>query len=159
MISLIRRLFGSPRPQSKRMVDPDFGAIEYVEPSSTSPCGYWRMEGTWAIRDQKQGVRCAEVPGNELGPSDLARTFLLALRREPERAWAVANDQLLKLVDGWPNLQDQPLRDVFFISSLSMDSDNPNGWEVCFETHNQLKWLNFCVQVEGDEVVSNTIYT
>jgi hypothetical protein len=155
MLSLLKRLLGRPKPPMRRH-DPDFGPIRFLgDPSH----GFWSMDGKWAVPFQQQGIACAEIPGDASGPTASARSFLLLKREQPEQIWQLAEPHIRELMSGWPEFQGIEPQEAFHISCLAKDSYLPAGWEVCFETHVGLKWVNFCLQLEGDSVVSNTIYT
>jgi len=139
------------------MQDPDLGAIRFLRISGTN--GYWSMDGKWTVPYQEQGIACAEIPGDRSGPTMDAKSFLLSKRSQPDQIWELAEPHLRELMTIWSHLQHLEPRDAFFISCLSKDSNHQDGWEVCFETRDGLKWVNFCLQIEGADVVSNTIYT
>jgi hypothetical protein len=51
MLSFLKKLFG-PRPAEPvlRIIDADFGPIQYCEPSEKyAHGGYWQMEGGWSV--------------------------------------------------------------------------------------------------------------
>ena len=156
MLPLLKRLIWRST-QPLQLQDPDFGSIRYVEPASGS--GYWSMKDKWVVPYQSQGISCAEIPGSTSGPEDSARSFLLSKKSQPDQIWVLATPHIRELMSGWPEFQELEPRDTFYISCLAKDSDLASGWEVCFETRPGLKWVNFCLQLEGDSVVSNTIYT
>lgn len=156
MLSLLKRLFHG-RGLVLRVQDPDFGAIRFLEISGSD--GYWSMDGKWTVSYQEQGIACVEIPGDRSGPAMDAKTFLLSREAQPEQIWELAEPHLRELMTGWSHLQGLEPRDAFFISCFAKDSDLQDGWEVCFETREGLRWVNFCLQIEGASVVSNTIYT
>ena len=141
--------------------DPDFGLIQYVEPTDVCLHGYWQKEEGWTVAYQKEPVSSAEIPGTEVGPSDEARRFILSKRDEPENLWRIAEPSILALMSDWSGFEGKSPRDTFFISNIAMDSEktNPQGWEVCFQTKEDLKWIYFCLQIKGDKVITNTIDT
>ena len=156
MLSLLRKLSLGPEAPL-RMEDPDFGAIRFLESSGKD--GYWAMDGKWTVPYQAQGITCAEIPGDRSGPATGARSFLLSKRSQADDIWDLAAPHLRELMAAWSHLEALEPKKAFFISCLAKDSDLQDGWEVCFETHEGLEWVNFCLQMEGDDVVSNTIYT
>jgi hypothetical protein len=158
MLSTFKKLFSSNRA-SRRLDDVDFGAIRYVQPLKKYPHGYWRMDGDWKVPFQPQPISCSEIPGDERGPSSEARAFLLEKRDAHEFMWRIAESQLHELMSGWSSFDNLKPREAFFIASVAMDSDKPDGWEVCFQTKDTLKWFYFCLQVRGEQVVSNSVDT
>lgn len=156
MLGFLLRLFAKPAPALSR-VDPDLGAIYFQR--SADGTGSWWMDGPWSVDWQAEPLKCLDIPGDESGPAPEARAFLLAKRRQHEAIWAMAEPAVRDLMQGWPDFDGHDPRQAFFISTLAKDDAGGNGWEVCFDSRPPLKWVNFCLQVEGDECVTNTIST
>ena len=163
MLSFLKKLLGRrPAKPILTITDADFGSIQYCEPSEKyAHGGYWQMNDGWTVSYQRQEVSSASVPGDESGPSDLARTFILAKRADPESLWRIAEPEIRKLMEDWPLFAGLSPREAFHIRNIAMDTHatSPQGWEVCFQTNDSLKWVFFCLQLKGDEVLSNTIDT
>ena len=98
-------------------------------------------------------------PARRFPAMHLAQQRRLALSCCSREIWQLAEPHIRELMSGWPEFQGIEPQEAFYISCLAKDSDQPAGWEVCFETRIGLKWVNFCLQLEGDSVVSNTVYT
>ena len=163
MLSFWKKLFGPRRAQPiLRITDADFGLIQYCEPSEKSAHGgYWQMESGWPVSYQREQISSTSVPGDESGPTEFARTFLLARRADPESVWRIAEPEIRKLMESWPQFAGLSPREAFHIKNIAMETDTtqPQGWEVCFQTNDNLKWVFFCLQLKGKDVVSNTIDT
>jgi hypothetical protein len=155
MFGLLRRLFARPAPPPTRD-DPDFGRITYWRGGDGH--GYWSMQEEWVVDWQPETLACPGIPGDENGPTPAARAFLLAKRAQHEAIWKMAEPAVRRLIEDWPGFEGCEPRQAFFISSLSLDADGA-GWEACFDSRPPLKWINFCLQAEGDEWVTNTIAT
>lgn len=152
MFALLKKIFPFSTPL--RLQDPDFGQIRFFPDA-----GNWIMENDWLVSFQPQGISCVAIPGDRSGPTPDARAFLLSKRSEHEQIWSLCEPFVRECMSGWDAFNGIPPRDAFFLSCINKDGDSPNGWEVCFETREGLKWVYFCLQIEGDEVVSNTVTT
>jgi hypothetical protein len=158
MLTFLKSFFRKPAP-IVRIEDCDFGWIQFVPGATPNSRGHWQSEGEWTVPGQEQGIGCPDIPGDATGPSDESRAFLLGKRADLETIWRLSEPHIRELLSGWPSLSDLDPRRDFHISSLAKDGDGASGWEVCFETNKGRKWIYFCLQIEGDEVVSNTIDT
>jgi hypothetical protein len=155
MIRFLRRLF-SRRPPLQ-MHDPDFGTIRFWPEENCE--GWWSRDDRWSVPFQAETLCCPGIPGDTSGPSPEARAFLLARREQHEAIWAMAEPAVRELMEGWHSFDGVAPRDAFFISALSKDDSTGDGWEVCFESRPPMKWVNFCLQAQGDAWVTNTIFT
>lgn len=152
MLSFLKRILSSFGPPTRQQ-DADFGQITYDSD------GYWCMDGDWQVPFQNEGISCAAIPGDKSGPRPEARAFLLSKKSKHEDIWALCEPFVLECMSGWDAFQGLEPRDVFFISSINMDGELDGGWEICFETRKGMKWVYFCLQIEADDVVSNTVTT
>ncbi|BBO93171.1 hypothetical protein [Desulfosarcina ovata] len=161
MLSIFKKFFGKI-PQSLTIEDSDFGIIQYVEPVKEYPYGYWQMDDKWKVDFQKEPLCSAGIPGDESGPFESARKFILEKKNSPSLIWGICDSALREFIDEFiKDVKYSEPKDIFYISCISMDSDknDPQGWEVCFDTKDEYRWINFCLQIEGNNIVSNTIST
>lgn len=157
MLSFFKNLFTKPAPVLQ-MNDPDFGLIRFFPDHGDGRGGSWSMDNEWPVPFQEQEVGCVGIPGDSSGPAADARAFLLSKKAHLNDIWPLAEPHIRELLEDWPGFEGVEPRDAFYISCIAKERA-PNGWEVCFETRPGLKWINFCLQIEDDDVVSNTIYT
>jgi hypothetical protein len=153
MFSLLRKLFSREPPL--RIHDPDFGQIRFHNDFG----GYWTMENDWTVPFQAEGVSCVDIPGGREGPAQDAREFLLAKKSQPDQLWDLCEPFVRECMSGWDAFDGMEPRETFFITCINKDSDVLDGWEVCFESRAPAKWLYFCLQIKGEEVVTNTVST
>lgn len=157
MLSLIKTLFAkSPAPL--KLEDRDFGNIQYSAPTDSAPYGTWQMEGNW----KDSSLSSASIPGDESGPLDRERRFILGKFAAPEELWAICTDDLFEVAKIFmPDLSPENLSKIFSIVCINTDLMETDDfeWEVCFESPEINKWLYVGLQIRRDQVVSNTIDT
>lgn len=158
MISIIKKIFGTKT--DLKMIDVDLGPLQYVYPSVNYPYGYWQMNQKIIVDFQDEQIGFSEISGDEFGPYKKAKNFLMNKIKSPEIIWKTCDSELKWLIDEWFEGADYVSpKEFFFISSLALSSDKmqTNGWEVCFETHSMYRWVYYCLQIENNKIISNTI--
>lgn len=157
MFSAIKKLFSPPRP-ILTVEDRDFGTIRYDPPNNVTNHGCWQMDDKW--RDTT--LSSASIPGDESGPFERERRFLLEKFNSTDEIWDLCSCDLFQASELLiKEVTKENLREIFFITCINtdlMDSDDFE-WEVCFESKNSYKWLYVGLQIARGQVESNTIDT
>ena len=160
MFDIFKKLIAK-KPGVISLNDPDFGYITF-DPSDSDPTiGIWQMEEDWEIPEDFAKVGCGSIPGTSRGPDDNARAFLLAKNRSLKSVWDLVFVRLEAIRRQWrPDTEQQDLRQVFRLTSLSLDEPmiDPPNWEVSFEPVGG-KWIYASIRLCGDVITGDTIDT
>lgn len=168
MFNLFKIFFSTPSleelskiPGSGVVDDKDFGLIRFVEAAGEEDEGFWQMEHDWELPAYNAKIGCCEIPGDINGPFDEARSFLLSKKENIDALWKLCEGELRKNIAQWyPKDIAKNSEDIFFLSSLAMDSDSDNkGWEISFEAKDEYKWTFMSFQLEGDKIIGGTVDT
>lgn len=151
------RLFRREPPV--RISDPDFGQIEYIRVGGKGDDeSYWEMLETWDMPDVNARIQCVGIDGNESGPHQHTRLFLVKKKNDIQSIWDICSLQLCEQVAAWfPDEEGAPVESVFFLSALVPPSDG--YWEACFETRKPRKWIYVSYQIVEDNIKTFTIDT
>ncbi|MEO7098734.1 MAG: hypothetical protein ABI162_05190 [Luteolibacter sp.] len=160
MFNIFKKLI-SKKPGVISLNDPDFGHITF-DPSDSDPTvGIWQMDQDWEIPEDFAKVGCSSIPGTAAGPDDNARAFLLAKKRSLKSVWDLVFVRLEAIRQRWrPDTEQQDLRQVFPLTSLSLDEPmtDPPNCQVSFEPVGG-KWIFASIQLCGDIITGDTIDT
>ena len=167
MLGFLKRIFKRPSLKelaAKRgsgvMKDSDFGYISYEPPSAEGEEGYWQMYDDWSFPEVNAKLGCSAIPGDENGPFQIARKFLLSKRDALEELWVLCGEELEKIKEQWyPEETDKSYRDIYFLSSISVERSDSNEWEISFESKDSYFWTFVSFQIKDNNILGNTIDT
>ena len=158
MIKFIKQLFKRPSleelasiPKSGVLKDRDFGFISYVPPSKKEDEGFWQMYHEWEHPESNAKVGCSIIPGDDNGPFESSRKFLLSKRSQLSELWEFCHDELSKIVQEWyqkENTNDP--KDIYFLSSLALEKSGGDEWEISFEAHDKYFWTFVSFQIKQE---------
>jgi hypothetical protein len=118
------------------------------------------MYDDWVHPESNAKVGCSAIPGDETGPFQEARQFLLSKRNDLDGLWSLCHDELVKAIERWYQEEDtKDPKEIFYLSSLSMESSKSDEWEVSFEAKDQYFWTFTSFQIKGNTIVGNTTDT
>jgi hypothetical protein len=167
MFDFLKNFFKSPNleelastPGSGVIKDPDFGFISYELPYKTGGEGFWQMYNDWDHPESNAKIGCSAIPGDENGPFKEARQFLLSKRNDLDALWDLCCDELIKIIAVWyPEEKGRDPKEVYYLSSLSMENSNSDEWEVSFEAKDDYFWTFISFQIKGNTIIGNTTDT
>lgn len=167
MLSFLKKFFKKPSleelasiPGSGVIKDPDFGFISYEPPYKEGDEGFWQMYDDWEHPESNAKVGCSAIPGDETGPFQEARQFLLSKRNNLGGLWSLCHDELIKAIERWYQKEDtKDPKEIYYLSSLSVESSKCDEWEVSFEAKDQYFWTFTSFQIKGNTIVGNTTDT
>lgn len=100
------------------MNDPDFGKISYEPPYKEGQEGFWQMYNDWEYPEFNAKVGCSMIPGDENGPFESSREFLLDKRKKLDMLWDMCHEELLNTIEQWyPNISTKKPGDIYYLSS------------------------------------------
>jgi hypothetical protein len=167
MFGFLKTIFKRPsleelaaKPVSEVMKDVDFGYISYEPPSVKGEEGYWQMYDDWSFPEANAKLGCSAIPGDANGPFQIARKFLLSKRDALEELWVLCSDELQKIKEQWyPKETEMSHKDIYFLSSISMERSDSDEWEISFEAKDGYFWTFVSFQIKDNNIVGNTIDT
>ncbi|HET9887185.1 MAG TPA: hypothetical protein VFR10_06690 [bacterium] len=131
------------------LVDPDFGALLYMNIPRNPSKSYWECE--WMFPPTKSRIAIA-LPGGPDGPAAASREFYLKLREDFPRVLELARPKVNQAILDWLN---RPLNTDLWIdvklSGFGIDDleANPPDWEMSFETTGE-KWISITIPFKGE---------
>ena len=100
------------------------------------------------------------IPGNIDQPFTESVDFINTKIQEIDKYWKISEDDLLEIAHNWDSMDKAiSVKDLFKVSSISINSLDSHEWEICFETQKGNKWIYIGLHFEKDEIVANDITT
>ena len=142
MLKAIKKLLGA-KDQERTLIDPDFGEIVLYDTDA------WQMTGRWFIPENKANICCIDIPGDEEGPSQKAREFLLNKKLNLDKLWeefSPALQDTLKKHGLYP--KNENLKSTLHIESLAGEVEE--DWGIAFEadTQNDKEWIYIDIEIK-----------
>lgn len=138
------------RLKPPRKVDPAFGPMVFMYIANEPSRSYWEA-AEWLFPPRGHTVTVS-LPGDERGPSQAARDFMLGRVRDFERTIDVARPRLDQVFRRWLG---RPVADDLWqdLKLAGFDVQDPTAepieWDISFET-TRTRWLGISVPFVGD---------
>lgn len=146
MLSFLKGLFLREKPPVIETMHEKLGAM--VFDSGTS---FWETKGNEIFHS---------MPGTSESPSLSSIEFINSKLNEIDKYWNLCQEELLSIAHNCDSI-DKTLsaKELFKISSVSVNSIDNSEWEICFETKPDNKWLYIGLHFQHEEIVANDIST
>ncbi|MEM8953400.1 MAG: hypothetical protein AAGD22_04530 [Verrucomicrobiota bacterium] len=156
MKRLLSKIFGTSPPI--RIVDSDFGTICYDEPGELQTWGYWQMESHWRGGD----VSSACIPGDENGPWERERKFILSKFSNQDKVWQICESAVFEQASRF--VDDLTLQLVRSRMRLTTINTNPretdhSEWEAGFDGPTENPSIYVLITLSGVEILHTTVDT
>lgn len=146
MYKLLKQLFASNKKTVLKMHHEQLGSLTYSPDFKQ-----------WETADE---TIFHSMPGDETGPNKSSVKFLVNKVKNKDLLFNQCAPELLSICHEWKSIDKQlSAKDLFKLSAISVNSEDNDEWEVCFETKPEFKWIYIGLHFKGEEIVANDIST
>jgi len=141
----LKKLFSKEQP--KILNHPILGDLKLYQDEMDT---YWELCEPWKAITLNADFDFIALPGNKEGPFNYSVTFFISHKNNLVALWERFEEALTDIVEEkFTNKSKIPLRELFFIKTLTMDSKEK--WDVGFQFINKDIFIEF--HMKNDEII------